>query len=61
MEETAEGKLGARGESALRFTMSFGPRGQHLEGAQVLFPAEEVQSPGMTVTLAPCLSHILHF
>lgn len=36
MEETAEGKLGARGESYLHFTMWLGPRGQHPEGAQVL-------------------------
>lgn len=61
MEETAERKLGARGESYLHFTTKLGPRGQYLEGAQVLFPTAAVQSPVLTVTLVPCLSDILCF
>lgn len=45
MEETAEGKLGARGESSLHFTGKLGSRG-HLKGALVLLPLRAELSSG---------------
>lgn len=59
MEEAADGKLGAGGESSLPFATQRGPRGQRLDGLRFCSPGAEVQSPVLTVTVALCLSDTL--
>lgn len=61
MEEAAEGKLGAGGESSLPFTTRLGPMVSAWKGLRFHYPGAEVQIPGVTVTGAPCLSNILPF